>query len=45
MLASVYLFGELGAGYTQYLDDYTRHIFKEFAKKIMEEIEKIKAVK
>ena len=34
MLASVYLFGELGAGYTQYLDDYTRHIFKEFAKKI-----------
>lgn len=33
MLASVYLFGELGAGYTQYLDDYTREIFKEFAKK------------
>lgn len=33
MLASVYLFGELGAGYTQYLDDYTRDIFKEFAKK------------
>lgn len=34
MLASVYLFGELGAGYTQYLDDYSRDIFKEFAKKV-----------
>lgn len=33
MLASVYLFGELGTGYTQYLDDYTKDIFKEFAKK------------
>lgn len=32
MLASVYLFGELGAGYTQYLDDYTREMFKKCAK-------------
>lgn len=34
MLASVYLFGELGAGYTQYLDDHTRSIFKVFAQQI-----------
>lgn len=31
MLSSVYLFGELGNGYTQYLDDHTESVFKNFA--------------
>lgn len=34
MQANIYLFGDLGKGYTQYLDDYTRSIFKEFAKQL-----------
>lgn len=31
MLSEVYLFGELGGGYTQFPDDYTTNIFSTFA--------------
>ena len=32
MNSTVYVFGDFGQGYTQYLDDYTRAIFKKFSK-------------
>lgn len=34
MNSTVYLFGVLGGGYTQYPDDYSREIFSEFEKNI-----------
>lgn len=34
MLANIYLFGELGNGYTQYIDDYTKPLFLDFAKQV-----------
>lgn len=35
MNISVYLFGDLGSGYTQYPDDYTQKYFKEFEDKVV----------
>ena len=33
MNADVYLFGDLGNGYTQYIDDNSRELFKSIASK------------